>query len=180
MGAFENITDKIVLLLQKTMDTLLQDLEKEFSSVRKAIDKLESSAEGTPSGFSDGIRSAQAIYDNCGQVIKAVFAQVGMDISQCDNAEKFANLLGKPLALIDSLASDLEPLTKEGETDYASILKSLYDTLKDLVQLIKDFQDVEYSKIEESPWRRLREVRFQGLRDGYPRVHHDHNPEERP
>ncbi len=149
MGAFENITDKIVLLLQKTMDTLLQDLEKEFSSVRKAIDKLESSAEGTPSGFSDGIRSAQAIYDNCGQVIKAVFAQVGMDISQCDNAEKFANLLGKPLALIDSLASDLEPLTKEGETDYASILKSLYDTLKDLVQLIKDFQDVEYSKIED-------------------------------
>ena len=65
MGAFENITDKIVLLLHKTMDTLLQDLEKEFSSVRKAIDKLEKSAEGTPSGFSDGIQSAQTIYDNC-------------------------------------------------------------------------------------------------------------------
>ena len=148
MGAFENITDKIVLLLQKTMDTLLLDLEKEFSSVRKAIDKLEKSAEGTPSGFIDGVQSAQTIYDNCGQVIKAVFAQVGMDISQCDNAEKFADLVGKPLAIIDRLAGDLEPLAKAEETDYAEILSSLYDTLKDLIQLIKDFQEVEYSKIE--------------------------------
>jgi len=149
MGAFENITDKIVLLLQKTMDTLLLDLEKEFSSVRKAIDQLDKSSKGTPSGFIDGVQSAQTIYDNCGQVIKAVFAQVGMDISQCDNAEKFADLVGKPLAIIDNLATNLEPLTKEDETDYAEILSSLYETLKDLVQLIKDFQDVEYSKIED-------------------------------
>ena len=149
MGAFENITDKIVLLLQKTMDTLLLDLEKEFSSVRKAIDQLDKSTNGTPSGFIDGVQSAQTIYDNCGQVIKAVFAQVGMDVSQCDNAEKFANLVGKPLAIIDNLATNLEPLTKAGETDYGEILVSLYDTLKDLVQLIKDFQDVEYSKIDD-------------------------------
>ena len=39
MPAFENITDKIVLLLSKTKDALLQDLEKEFSSVREALEK---------------------------------------------------------------------------------------------------------------------------------------------
>ena len=33
MGAYENITDKIVLLLMKTRDTLLKDLEKEFSGL---------------------------------------------------------------------------------------------------------------------------------------------------
>ena len=51
--AFESITDKILQLLVKTKDALILDLEKEFSSVREAIEKAQaqSGGKGTPSGF---------------------------------------------------------------------------------------------------------------------------------
>ena len=147
MGAFENITDKIVLLLQKTRDVLLSDLEKEFSSVRNAVAKLESQTGGLPSSASDALSSAQDVFNSCTQVVKAVFAQVGVDISHCEKTEEFANLLTKPLALLDTLATDIEGMTGEGEPDYAAIAESALKTVKDLIQLVKDFQHVEMDKI---------------------------------
>ena len=43
MEAFTDITNKIVLLLQKTKDSLLLDVEKEFAGVRRAVENLDTS-----------------------------------------------------------------------------------------------------------------------------------------
>ena len=147
MGAFENITDKIVLLLEKTRDTLLKDLEKEFSGLRKALEQVEDQTKGAPSDMKDALETTQNIFDSCEQVIKAVFAQVGVDISHCDNAENFMNLLSKPLALVDNLAESIEKVAGEGEPDYGALAESVYQTFQDLMQLVKDFQNVEMGKI---------------------------------
>ena len=147
MGAFENITDKIVLLLEKTRDTLLKDLEKEFSGLRKALEQVEDQTKGAPSDMKDALETTQNIFDSCEQVIKAVFAQVGVDISHCDNAENFMNLLSKPLALVDNLAESIEKVAGEGEPDYGALAESVYKTFQDLMQLVKDFQNVEMGKI---------------------------------
>ena len=149
-GAFVNVADKLVLLLEKTRDTLLKDLEKEFSGLRKALEQLGKDTQGSPSSFEDGLDSTKQLFSSCEQVIKAVFAQVGMDISQCKSTGDFMNLLGRPLDLVDSLADDIETLTEQkGDSlDYSAILESVYKTVKDLVQLVKDFQNVEMDKIE--------------------------------
>ena len=147
MGAFENITDKIVLLLEKTRDTLLKDLEKEFSGLRKALEQVEDQTKGAPSDMKDALETTRNIFDSCEQVIKAVFAQVGVDISHCDNAENFMNLLSKPLALVDNLAESIEKVAGEGEPDYGALAESVYQTFQDLMQLVKDFQNVEMGKI---------------------------------
>ena len=148
MGAYENITDKIVLLLMKTRDTLLKDLENEFSGLRKALEGLENQTKGSPSDLKDALATTQNIFDGCEQVIKAVFAQVGVDISHCDNAEIFTNLLSKPLALVDSLAETIEKTSGDGQPDIAALAEAAYNTFKDLMQLVKDFQNVEMGKIE--------------------------------
>lgn len=149
MGAFENITDKIVLLLEKTRDALLLDLEKQFSSVRKSLENLESKTQGSPSDVQDAIKSTQELFDASSQVVKAVFAQVGVDISHCDETEDFVNLLGKPLSMMDSLAENLSALGSGGKADTAAILETVFNTAKDLFQLIKDLTNVEFGKIEE-------------------------------
>ena len=77
MEAFENIAGKLVLLLEKTRDTLLKDLEKEFSGLRKAIERLDNQTKGAPSDLQDALDTTRNIFDGCEQVIKAVFAQVG-------------------------------------------------------------------------------------------------------
>ncbi|MBQ7073303.1 MAG: S1 RNA-binding domain-containing protein [Bacteroidales bacterium] len=140
----------MVFLLEKTRDTLLRDLEKEFSGLRKALEQLQKDTKGSPSSFEDGVKSTKQLFSSCEQVIKAVFAQVGLDISQCQSTEDFMNLLGQPLDLVDNLASDIEKLSGEGKDgpDYAAILESAFNTLKGLFQMIKDFQNVEMGKIE--------------------------------
>ncbi|MBP5335827.1 MAG: S1 RNA-binding domain-containing protein [Bacteroidales bacterium] len=151
MGAFENLADKMVFLLEKTRDTLLRDLEKEFSGLRKALEQLQKDTKGSPSSFEDGVKSTKQLFSSCEQVIKSVFAQVGLDISQCQSTEDFMNLLGQPLDLVDNLANNIEKLSGEGKDgpDYAAILESAFNTLKGLFQMVKDFQNVEISKIEK-------------------------------
>ena len=148
--AFVNIADKIVLLLEKTRDSLLNDLQKEFSGLRKAMEQLEKDTKGSPSGFKDGTESAKQLFSSCQQVIKAVFAQVGLDISQCKSTDDFMTLIGKPLELVDCLADDIDKLTEQkGDSlDIAAIAEAIFKTLKDLMQMVKDFQNVEMNKIE--------------------------------
>lgn len=147
MGAYANIAGKIVRLLEKTRDTLLKDLEKEFSGLRKALEQVADQTKGSPSDMKDALETTRNIFDGCEQVIKAVFAQVGVDISHCDNVENFTNLLSKPLALVDTLAESIEKVAGDGEPDYAALAESAYQTFKDLMQLVKDFQNVEMAKI---------------------------------
>ena len=123
MGAFENVTDKLVLLLNKTRDSLLLDLEKEFSGIRTAMEQLEARTKGSPSGLQDGVQSARQVFESCTQVVKATFAQVGLDISHCENTEDFTDLLGKPFALLEQLAEALDNVesTAPGEVDYSEL-----------------------------------------------------------
>ena len=149
MEAFENITDKIVLLLEKTRDSILLDLEKQFSTVRQSLVQLEKKTQGSPTDVSDAIKSTQELFASSEQVVKAVFAQVGVDISHCDETEDFLSLLGKPLSIMDTLASDLEALGKGKDVDVSAILETVFKTFQDLIQLVKDLTQVEFGKIEE-------------------------------
>ena len=151
MPAFENITDKIVLLLSKTKDALLQDLEKEFSSVREALEKAAKDANSSnPSGFKDALVSIDKVGTDYKKVVDAVFARVGLDLSQCDNLDKLQTLIGRPLTLLEDLAANLDDVKKsDGSIDYMALFQALLDTGKDVIQLVKDFQNVEMSKIED-------------------------------
>ena len=151
MGAFENVTDKLVLLLNKTRDSLLLDLEKEFSGIRTAMEQLEARTKGSPSGLQDGVQSARQVFESCTQVVKATFAQVGLDISHCENTEDFTDLLGKPFALLEQLAEALDNVesTAPGEVDYSELAETLYKSVQDLMQLVRNFQDVEFGKISK-------------------------------
>ena len=156
MAAFENITDKIVLLLSKTKDALLQDLEKEFSSVREALEKAAKDSSSSPSGFKDALVSIDKIGGDYKKVVDAVFARVGLDLSQCDNMDKLRTLIGRPLTLLEDLADNLDDVKKsDGSLDYMALFQALMDTGKDIIQLVKDFQNVEMSKIEDELMKTL-------------------------
>ena len=148
--AFENISEKILLLLQKTKDALIRDIEKEFLSVREALRKAQAAGEGTPSGFKDALTGVDKTMTQYKRVVDAVFARVGIDLSQCTTLTDFENLLGRPLDLLGKLGDNLEGVTgADGKVDYMGLFQALMDTGKDILQLIKGFQDVEYSKIKE-------------------------------
>ena len=149
MGAFENITDKLVLLLKKTKDALLLDIEKEFSSIREAIQKADADSQGTPSSFKEALVSTETVAGDLKKVVDAVFARVGIDLTQCQNLQDFNNLLGKPLDLLEKLGDNLEGITdSSGNVDYTQLFKVLLDAGKDIAALVKGFQDVEMSAIK--------------------------------
>ena len=146
-SAFENISDKILLLLQKTKDALIRDIEKEFSSVQEAFQKAPAAGEETSQGFLSSVNMTMAQYK---RAVDAIFARVGIDLSQCQNLTDFENLLGRPLDLLDKLGDNLEGITgADGKVDYMGLFQALMDTGKDVLQLIKGFQEVEYSKIKK-------------------------------
>ena len=148
--AFESITDKILQLLKKTKDALLLDLENEFSSVREAIVKAQAQAggKGTPSGFKDAITSVDNGLSGYRTVVDAIFARVGLDLSQCSNLEDFQNLLGRPIDLLEKLGDSLDGVCGEdNKVDYMKLLEALISTGQDIMELVEGFQKVEMSKI---------------------------------
>ena len=142
MEAFTDITNKIVLLLKKTKDSLLLDVEKEFAGVRRAIENLDTSYDDKVSLMTNLDQGLDAGY----KVIDAVFGRIGFDISHCNEVNELSGLISKTLKLTDSLVDSFSDLSKEG-ADYMAIMKALFNTGKDIFQLIKDFQDVETDKI---------------------------------
>lgn len=142
MEAFTDITNKIVLLLQKTKDSLLLDVEKEFAGVRRAVENLDTSYDEKLSLMTNLDQGLDAGY----KVIDAVFGRIGFDISHCNEVNELSGLISKTLKLTDSLVDSFSDLSKDG-ADYMAIMKALFNTGKDIFQLIKDFQDVETDKI---------------------------------
>ena len=88
MEPFSNVAQKIVLLLEKTRDSLILDLEKEFAGIRKAIEQLETTANGKADLLANLDQGVSAGY----KVVDAVFTRIGLDLSGGANTQKLTEL----------------------------------------------------------------------------------------
>jgi hypothetical protein len=142
MEPFSNVAQKIVLLLEKTRDSLILDLEKEFAGIRKAIEQLEKTAQGK-AGLLDNLdQGISAGY----KVVDAVFTRIGLDLSGGANTQKLTELVSRCYALIGNLTGVVKPIAEADSlenVDWSGLFKKVEPTFKDFKQLVEDFRYVE-------------------------------------
>ena len=73
------VVSKILLLLNKVKEALIQDLQKEFVQVREAVANMNLESEG---------KSISDYVDGMCNIVDAVFARVGYDISHYENLDE--------------------------------------------------------------------------------------------
>ena len=142
MEPFSNVAQKIVLLLEKTRDSLILDLEKEFAGIRKAIEQLETTANGKADLLANLDQGVSAGY----KVVDAVFTRIGLDLSGGANTQKLTELVSRCYALIGNLTGVLKPIAEADSlenVDWSGLFKKVEPTFKDFKQLVEDFRDVE-------------------------------------
>lgn len=153
MNASPNISQKILLLLQKTKEALLLDLENEFVSLRKAIAERERySDKKTTEGLFKELEKAKDLQL---KIIHATFTRVGVDVSslETNNLSNLSKAISNVLTEIDRLVEDLKDLSKvnpseEGKEEFISKVSSVtVDHVKNIAQLVRDFSDIEADKI---------------------------------
>lgn len=142
-----SFVDKILLLLDKTKDALIEDLKKEFISVRTALDENAKTEEAfkLKSEFSKKVN-----------IIDAVFAKVGYDIS---HYEQLGNLKTQVLSLldtIDNLTEDVKELsnsyTSDGKLDGQEVgdfLDSAVPHVQTLLSIVKTLADIEWERVAD-------------------------------
>ena len=146
MEPFSNVAQKIVLLLEKTRDSLILDLEKEFAGIRKAIEQLENTADGKAGLLANLDQGVSAGY----KVVDAVFTRIGLDLSGGANTQKLTELVSRSYKLIGNLTGVLKPIAEADSlenVDWSGLFKMVEPSLKDFKQLIEDFRDVEADAI---------------------------------
>ena len=142
-----SIPDKILLLLDKTKEALIEDLKKEFISVRTALDEDSKTDEAfkLKSEFSKKVN-----------IIDAVFAKVGYDIS---HYEQLGNLKTQVLSLldcVDNLTADVQQLSDNYKKDekldadeVADFLKNAVPHVQTLLSVVKSVADIEWDRVAE-------------------------------
>ena len=150
MEAFDNVAQKLLLLLEKTKDSLIKDLENRFAGIREAAENLNNTLEsGSNSSeflFKDVNKGLEAGY----KVIDAVFAQIGFDISHCDGLNELSSLITNTLGLLDKLKDTITPLAQAKsveQIDFTALGEAGLGCMKDIKELIKGYQDVKTDQI---------------------------------
>lgn len=148
----DTIVTKVLDLLKKTKEALVADLENEFVSVRQAALELRLSADATASN------SLAAYYDEVQKsfdLIDAVFAKVGYDISHYDQLSELKGNINK---LIDETAALGESIRKavrnyhddnslDGD-EVAALLDEGVPRIQNILTLVKDISNTEWSRVE--------------------------------
>lgn len=143
---FADVANKLLLLLEKTKDSLIKDLEKQFAGVRKAVEECETSTISTATPFADIGNGLTAGY----KVVDAVFAQVGFDISHCDQVNDLSKLVTDSLALMDKLKNTIAPLVEANDlksVNYSALGEAAMGCFNDIKALIEGYSNVSADKI---------------------------------
>lgn len=148
----DTFVTKVLDLLERTKEALLADLESEFVSVRQAALQLRLSAESATSG------SLAAYYDEMQKsfdLIDAIFAKVGYDISHYDQLSELKSNISK---LVDETAALGESIGKavrnyhddnclDGD-EVATLLDEGVPRIQNILTLVKDISNTEWSRVE--------------------------------
>lgn len=142
------IVDKFVDLLSKTKDALIADLKAEFVSVREAVelsDKEDKSA----------VFSLEKQFSSKVNIIDAVFAKVGYDISHYENLSAMKNTVMSLISTIDKLSKDISDVVKSAGDDglssenVAEFAEAALPHIQTMLSLVKDLADTEWKNVEE-------------------------------
>lgn len=134
-----NVLQKVGLLLEKTRDALIADLQQEFIGVRTAAQKFE---------------QEQSVA-NFVPIIDAVFAKVGYDISHYEELNEVRTVVEKLLAVTDKIADTVKDASKindDGKIDADEIAKVASDVMplvQEVVELVKAVSDIEWKAVAE-------------------------------
>lgn len=122
------ILSKVLLVLSNTKYALLQDLEREFVSIRGQAEKAGSDFE------------AAEVF------VEAVFARIGFDISHIEETRELKDLLKGLFKLMDGLDEQVKELSSGSDPDWMKIAEKLMKTVKEVVGLVKSFEKIEFEK----------------------------------
>lgn len=143
---FADVSKKLLLLLKKTRDSLIRDLEKQFAGVRQIVEDCEKSDISAATPFADIGKKLDSGY----KVIDATFAQIGFDISHCEKTSELGKLITDTLALMDKLKDTIAPLV-EAESlksvDYSALGEAAMGCFKDIKELIEGYTNVKADEI---------------------------------
>lgn len=137
MAENNNILSKVGLLLEKTRDALIADLQQEFIGVRCAARKFEKEQK----------------VENFIPVIDAVFARVGYDISHYEELSEVRSIVEKLLGVTDEIAGVVKTSSKmadDGEftaDEIAKLCTDLIPLIKEVVELVRLVSDVEWETV---------------------------------
>ena len=139
--------NKILLLLDKTKDALIEDLKKEFVSVRIALDE---------NAYNEEDFSLTDDFKNKVNIIDAVFAKVGYDISHYNQLDELKQLVFSMLKTVEGLTRDAQQLSESYKNDNKSdgeevsqFLESAMPHIKTLLTLVKTIVNIEWNKVAE-------------------------------
>ncbi len=134
-----NVLQKVGLLLEKTRDALIADLQQEFIGVRTAAQKFE---------------QEQSVA-NFVPIIDAVFAKVGYDISHYEELNEVRTVVERLLTVTDKIADTVKDASKindDGKIEADEIAKVASDVMplvQEVVELVKAVSDIEWKAVAE-------------------------------
>ena len=134
-----NVLQKVGLLLERTKDALIADLQQEFIGVRTAAQKFEQEQSAA----------------NFVPIIDAVFAKVGYDISHYEELNEVRTVVEKLLAVTDKIADtvkDASKISDDGKIEADEIAKVASDVMplvQEVVELVKAVSDIEWKAVAE-------------------------------
>ena len=143
---FADVANKLLLLLEKTKDSLIKDLENQFAGVRKAVEDCSKTSLSSATPFKDIGNGLTAGY----KVVDAVFAQVGFDISHCKKTSDLGTLVTNSLALMDKLKDTIAPIVNANsvkDIDYTAVGEAAMGCFKDIKELIEGYSNVKANDI---------------------------------
>lgn len=134
-----NVLQKVGLLLERTKDALIADLQQEFIGVRNAALKYE---------------KEQSVA-NFVPIIDAVFAKVGYDISHYEELNEVRTVVERLLTVTDKIADTVKDASKindDGKIEADEIAKVASDVMplvQEVVELVKAVSDIEWKAVAE-------------------------------
>lgn len=146
------ITSKLLDLLSKTKDALIADLETEFISVREAIEKAEETNSSTDK---DTLFNLENKINGAINIVDAVFAKVGYDISHYENLNELKKTVISLVGIIDGIAKDIKDVVEKSESEglnadnVADFLEAILPHIQSILKLIKDLSDTEWNEVEK-------------------------------
>ena len=141
------VVSKILLLLNKVKEALIQDLQKEFVQVREAVANFnQDSKDKSISDYVDGMCN----------IVDTVFARVGYDISHYENLDELKAIVLRLIDEAEALSTDLQQTVKDFEEDQnldgdevAAMLDKVVPRIKSIIELVKTVSDVEWEEISK-------------------------------
>lgn len=153
----DTIITKVLDLLEKTKEALVADLESEFVSVKQAALELQQLTERSGEASLDTYyKQVQKSFD----IIDMVFAKVGYDISHYEELsglkDNVTKLMDETIGLSECIKTAIKNYNDDKNLDgdeVAALLDEGVPRVQNILQIVKDLSETEWSRIEEEMGR---------------------------